>query len=615
MPNKRIFLTGASGCIGHYIADALIQETGHDLYLLVRDPKKLQFDYESRPGVTIIKGDLREIKHFADLLATIDVAILAATSWGGQQESFDINVVKTTQLVKLLDPAVCQQVIYFSTASILDNNNQLLRQAGHFGTDYIRSKYDCYRQLEKLTTAPPITAVYPTLVFGGDDNKPYSHISAGLPDVLKWIDLVRFFKADGSFHFIHGRDIATVIRYLVDNPPPLPERRRSGITNQWVLGNQRVTANQAVEEICDYLGKKIHFRIPLSLGLAEVIINILRTFGVKIEISAWDWFCMRYRHFTYQDAVNPSTFGLSTYCPTLRDLLKLRGIPQGTPASGVKSTQRARLVDDEPLVIPPENQLPADTQASGIRNFSTLLDEPAPPSVSTEPETSETLPSSEMQAFPEFLRKPDDSIPDSEPPGVSAETLPSSETQAFPESLRKPDDSIAASETPPAVNEFAHPGEEVSTLSVDGEVSTTPGEAGDISESLEQPAPPLTSGETLEASTHAVESAELSSLTPPVEETSTFPVTEETERVSHEGETASESLPDSVASTIAIEPAEVSPFPQPLIEVSTLPAATGKTETQTNIEEEKAIPIEEESSETSLETNSTDIPIEDKQGE
>ncbi|NES96054.1 MAG: hypothetical protein F6K32_12630, partial [Desertifilum sp. SIO1I2] len=78
---------------------------------------------------------------------------------------------------------------------------------------------------------------------------------------------------------------------------------------------------------------------------------------------------------------------------------------------------------------------------------------------------------------------------------------------------------------------------------------------------------------------------------------------------------SSESLPDSVASTIAIEPAEVSPFPQPLIEVSTLPAATGKTETQTNIEQEKVIPIEEESSETSLETNSTDIPIEDKQGE
>ncbi|MFN9179242.1 MAG: NAD-dependent epimerase/dehydratase family protein, partial [Dolichospermum sp.] len=44
MTKKRILVTGASGCIGHYISEALIQNTNHELYLLVRNPNKLQVD-------------------------------------------------------------------------------------------------------------------------------------------------------------------------------------------------------------------------------------------------------------------------------------------------------------------------------------------------------------------------------------------------------------------------------------------------------------------------------------------------------------------------------------------------------------------------------------------
>src|ERR671933_2966132 len=139
MTPKRIFVTGASGCIGHYITEALIQETNHELYLLVRNPAKLGFDYDARPGITILQGDLRQIEYFGDLLKTMDAAILAATAWGGAQESFDVNVVKTIRMMELLDPKLCEQVIYFSTASVLDRNNKPLKEAGQLGTEYIRS--------------------------------------------------------------------------------------------------------------------------------------------------------------------------------------------------------------------------------------------------------------------------------------------------------------------------------------------------------------------------------------------------------------------------------------------------------------------------------------------
>jgi nucleoside-diphosphate-sugar epimerase len=313
--SKRILLTGASGCIGHYIADALIQHTPHELFLLVRDPQKLKFDYNARPGVTLLQADLRDIEHFSKLLKTMDGAILAATAWGGTQEVFDVNLVKTIRLMNLLDTEVCQQVIYFSTASILDRQNHPLRQAGELGTDYIRSKYICHQQLAKLAIAPRITTVFPTLVFGGDATKPYSHISSGIHEVTKWANLIRFFKADGSFHFIHGYDIAQVVLHLLDHPP------EPGASRELVLGNPKVTANQAIEEICRYLHKRIYLRIPLSTQLAELFIVLFH-----IQMAAWDRFCLSYRHFSYLNPINPASYGLTPYCPTIADLLRVSGV-------------------------------------------------------------------------------------------------------------------------------------------------------------------------------------------------------------------------------------------------------------------------------------------------
>lgn len=316
---KRIFITGASGCIGHFIVQALLEEESEaELFLLVRDPDKLKFDPKTLPHVHILQGDLREIEQFADLLETINVAILAATSWGGAAEAVETNVVKTLALLELLDPQSCQQVIYFSTASILGRDNQLLEEAGKIGTDYIRTKYACYSQLSQLPIADRITTLFPTLVVGGGPNMPHSHLSSGLPDVIQWMDLIRWFKADGGFHFVHARDIAQVVRYLAGRPP------HPASPQQLVLGNPAITVDEAVQAICTYLRKRIYFRIPLSVKLADVFIAAFR-----LKMAAWDRFCLNYRHFTYSNPVTPASFGLTNYCSTVADVLRLSGIPPG----------------------------------------------------------------------------------------------------------------------------------------------------------------------------------------------------------------------------------------------------------------------------------------------
>ncbi|HEY9884437.1 MAG TPA: NAD(P)-dependent oxidoreductase [Thermosynechococcaceae cyanobacterium] len=315
MTLKRIFVTGASGCIGHYVVEALIQETNHELFLLVRNPEKLKFDYRARPGITVLQGDMREIDRFSELLKTIDCAILIATSWGGVQDVYDINVTQTLRLMDLLDPDVCQQVVYFSTASILNRENQPLKEAETTTHDYIRSKSTCFQQLAKLKIAPRITTLFPTLLLGGDAQKPQSHVSSGVVQVANWIWLLRFLKAEGSFHFIHGKDIAQIVCHLVEHPPTEGESR------QLVLGNQKVTVNQAIEETCLYLNKRLYFRVPLTPGLANLFIALFR-----IKMADWDRFSMHYRHFTHRHVVSPETFGLPTYCATFMDVLKLSGV-------------------------------------------------------------------------------------------------------------------------------------------------------------------------------------------------------------------------------------------------------------------------------------------------
>ncbi|MBE9050814.1 NAD(P)-dependent oxidoreductase [Nostocales cyanobacterium LEGE 11386] len=317
MSQKRILVTGASGCIGHYISEALIKNTNHELFLLVRNPSKLQVDTTVRPGINVLQGDMQKINLLADLLPTIDIAVLTATAWGGD-ETFDVNVVKTLELMKMLDPQRCEQVIYFSTASVLDRQNQPLKEAGEIGTDYIRSKYDCLQKTSKLEIAPKITKVFPTLVLGGDENKPYSHATSGITEVVKYINLIRWLQVDGSFHFIHGRDIATTVQHLIEHPPQAHESR------QLVLGQAALTANQAVEQVCTYLGKKIYYRIPLSLALANLIIAVFR-----IQMAAWDRFCMNYRHFSYESVINPASFGWPNYCATMSDVLQISGVKGG----------------------------------------------------------------------------------------------------------------------------------------------------------------------------------------------------------------------------------------------------------------------------------------------
>jgi nucleoside-diphosphate-sugar epimerase len=303
---QNIFITGASGCVGHYVFRRLIADSQYHLHLLVRNPKKLQFDPDAYPNLTVYQGDLGQIENYKEVLKTMDQVIHLAAAWGGGNTPFEINLDASLKLFQLLEDSRCHRILYFSTASILNDRHQPMPEAGKLGSDYIRSKYICHEKLPNLKVYDKIITLYPTVIFGGDKENPYTPVSLGIPEVARWVKIARFLRVDGSLHFIHAHDIAMVVQHIVEH---------GSSEKNIVLGNPNITAEEVIREFADYLGYKIPFTINLSPPLVQLIIKVF-----NIQIDPFERFQMETRHLRY-NATNPETLGIHSKYSTLKGIL------------------------------------------------------------------------------------------------------------------------------------------------------------------------------------------------------------------------------------------------------------------------------------------------------
>ena len=329
---QRILITGASGCVGQHIAAQLYGDTDAELLLLLRDPGKLTAVPADDPRITLLVGDLRDLAPHAGAIATATRLIHTATAWGDPLRAQQVNVDAVKQLLAFTTPEWLEQVIYFSTASVLNRQLQLLPEALSDGTEYIQTKALCLQQLEEHPLAPRIVAVFPTLVFGGRvDGQgafPTSYLTAGLTDACRWLWLAKWLRADASFHFIHAADIARVCTHLATRPhQPNPEPGQ-GALRRLVLGQPAISVDDTVAQLGRW---RRNWRPPLGLNLQgwliEALIKLLR-----IEVNAWDRFSIRQRHFVHEPVSPPERFGLVSHAPTLAAVFETAGLPhRGLP--------------------------------------------------------------------------------------------------------------------------------------------------------------------------------------------------------------------------------------------------------------------------------------------
>lgn len=301
---EHVFITGISGCVGHYLFDALAADPRYHLHLLVRDVSRLRFDYR-RPNVSIVGGDFLDIERHAPLLAEMDHLIHVAAAWG-EPVSYEVNYRLAHRMFELADPQRVKRIVNFSTASILDSENCPLEAADRHGTDYIRSKYLCRVRLDAHPLRDRILTVYPTLIFGGSDRHPASHLSSGLKDVERWLGLLRFLTLDGTLHFIHARDIARIVKHALENEVS---------DDHLVLGNPAMSIDELIEALCRAFGTSRGARFDLTPALGV----LSKLFASRM--NSWDHFSMQYRHFRYR-TVSAATFGLPEDLTTIEAIVQ-----------------------------------------------------------------------------------------------------------------------------------------------------------------------------------------------------------------------------------------------------------------------------------------------------
>ena len=330
---SRILVTGASGCVGQCVSRWLLENSDAELLLWLRDPAKLTAISADHPRVRLLVGDLRETDRFIADLATVTRVIHTATAWGDPERAHQVNVVAVKRMLQLLNPSVVEQIIYFSTASILDRDLRPLPEALAYGTEYIQTKALCLKDLEQHPLASKIIAVFPTLVFGGrvDGTSPFptSYLTEGLSEASRWLWLARWLRADASFHFIHAEDIARICGLLATRPHEPNREPGQGALRRIVMGQAKITVDEAVATLCRWRGVGRTPGIPLWPWLIEALIRVL-----PIEVNAWDRFSIRQRHFIHEPVTAPERFGGTSHAPTLETVLIDSGLPnRGTPRS------------------------------------------------------------------------------------------------------------------------------------------------------------------------------------------------------------------------------------------------------------------------------------------
>ncbi len=300
---ESVFITGASGCVGHYVVENLAGD--YRLYLLVRNPDKLLFNHRDYDNIEIIHDDLDNISQYKEILGKVDYCIHVATAWGGEGTE-RINVHRVHQLFDLLSNKHLKRIIYFSTASILGRNMELLPEAETCGTDYIKTKSKCFRNLPNCKNYDKIVTVFPTLVFGGDQKHPFSYLTQSLPNLKRYSWLLGRINLNIGFHFIHAEDISKIVRYLMETKE---------VEKKYVMGNDAITFGEFTKRTAHYFGYKIGWQIKLA---PETVYRIGKAF--RVDMSDWDRFCVEYKDFTYP-AINCPSLGLPSRYSTVEEVL------------------------------------------------------------------------------------------------------------------------------------------------------------------------------------------------------------------------------------------------------------------------------------------------------
>jgi len=248
----KVFLTGATGFIGHHVAKALAAD-GAKLRLLVRKTSNLG-NLEGIKGETHV-GDLSEPESLKPALAGCDAVVHVAADYRlwipDPAAMYKANVDGTRELLRLAREAKVKRFVYTSSVATMhfrrdgmvineDTPVSLADMVGH----YKRSKFLAEQEAIKAAQAGQrVLILNPTTPIGPNDAKP-------TPTGRIFVDFLNGkFPAymDTGLNLV---DVAEVARAHVS----ALTKGKSG--NRYILGGENLTLKQILDKMAAITGLK-----------------------------------------------------------------------------------------------------------------------------------------------------------------------------------------------------------------------------------------------------------------------------------------------------------------------------------------------------------------------
>jgi dihydroflavonol-4-reductase len=266
----RIFLTGATGFVGHHVARALAAQ-GAELRLLVRKTSNLK-NLEGIAGETHA-GDLAEPESLRQALAGCDAVVHVAADyrlWIPDPDAmYKANVDGTRELLRMAREAGVPRFVYtssvatmhFRTDGIVTNEDTPVSLADMVG-HYKRSKFLAEREAIKAAEAgQQVIILNPTTPIGPNDARP-------TPTGRIFVDFLnRKFPAyvDTGLNLVDVTEVART--HVLALRAGTPGRR-------YILGGENLTLKQILDKMAAITGiqsptVKIPFAVAATYAFFE----------------------------------------------------------------------------------------------------------------------------------------------------------------------------------------------------------------------------------------------------------------------------------------------------------------------------------------------------------
>ena len=123
----RVFVTGGTGFIGHYVVKALL-EKGHEVVIATRHPNKVP-SLCSNPNVSFVQASLTDFDKMRVGLAGCDACIHIALGWGETPSTMLMNDTRATvMLLEMAAEAGCKKFIFTSSTAAMGRMRPSMRE-------------------------------------------------------------------------------------------------------------------------------------------------------------------------------------------------------------------------------------------------------------------------------------------------------------------------------------------------------------------------------------------------------------------------------------------------------------------------------------------------------